>query len=175
MDFTQDHFRLFGLAPAFRVDMDALERAFRELQAKVHPDKHAHLSDTEKRLSMQWATRVNEAFQTLKKPLSRASYLLELRGHDVGHEKNTAMSPAFLMEQMEWREAVEEADRARDADEMEAIRHRLMAHAKEVEAEVARALDETHDDGVAADAVRRLMFIEKLRHDIEDALETLES
>ncbi|MDD5295673.1 MAG: Fe-S protein assembly co-chaperone HscB [Rhodocyclaceae bacterium] len=175
MDFTHNHFQLFGLAPAFRIDVDALEKSYRELQGRVHPDRYAHLPDTEKRLSMQWATRANEAFQALKKPLSRAIYLLELAGVDVAHQSNTAMSPAFLMEQMEWREAVEEAEQARDTDELEALRHRLMAHGKDVQAEAERALDDSHDLVAAADAVRRLMFIEKLRHDIEDALETLES
>lgn len=175
IDFSHNHFQLFGLPVCFGIDLDVLERTYRELQSRVHPDRHANLSDTEQRLSMQWATRVNEAFQTLKKPLSRAAYLLELRGCDVGRENNTAMSPAFLMEQMEWREAVEDARQARDCDELEALRHRLMDHATEVQAEAGRWLDDQRDDKAAADAVRRLMFLEKLRHDIEDALEVLES
>lgn len=175
MDFNHNHFQLFGLAPVFDLDMAALEQAYRDVQTQVHPDRFAHLSEAERRLSMQWATRVNEAFQTLKKPLSRASYLLELRGVDVARESNTAMSPAFLMEQMEWREAVEEAEQAGDAEELEALRHRLVTHGKAVQSEVACALDKTGDNHAAADAVRRLMFIEKLRHSIEDALEALES
>ena len=175
IDFTHNYFELFGLAPRFAIDVEALERTYRELQSRVHPDRYAHLADTEKRLSMQWATRVNEAFQTLRKPLPRARYLLELRGHDVAHESNTAMSPAFLMDQMEWREAVEEARSGANCDELEALRHRLMAHADEVMAEAATALDDTGENVAAADAVRRLMFLEKLRHDIEDALEQLDS
>lgn len=175
IDFSHNYFQLFGIEPAFHMDVEALERRYRELQGQVHPDRFAHMPDTEKRLSMQWATRVNEAFRTLKKPLPRAVYLLELAGVDVAHQSNTAMSSAFLMEQMEWREAVEEAEQGRDTDELEKLRHRLMAHGKDVQAEAERALDETHDHVAAADAVRRLMFIEKLRHDIEDALENLES
>ena len=175
IDFSHNYFELFGLEPRFALDVEGLERSYRELQSRVHPDKYAHLPDTEKRLSMQWATRVNEAFQTLKKPLSRARYLLELRGHDVAHESNTAMSPAFLMDQMEWREAVEEARAGANSDELEALRHRLIAHADGVLAEAALALDESEDHKAAADAVRRLMFLEKLRHDIEDALESLDS
>ncbi len=174
IDFSHNYFELFGLAPCFSIDGEALERAYRELQSRVHPDRYAHLSDAEKRLSMQWATRVNEAYESLKKPLPRARYLLELRGHDVAHESNTAMSPAFLMDQMEWREAVEEARASADSDELEALRHRLMAHADTVLAEAGAALDDERDDGVAADAVRRLMFLDKLRHDIEDALESLD-
>lgn len=175
LDFSQDYFQLFGFAPAFRIDGEALERAYRDLQGKVHPDRFAHMPDTEKRLSMQWATRVNEAFQTLKKPLPRAIYLLQLAGMDVAHHSNTAMASSFLMEQMEWREAVEEAEQAGDTDELESLRHRLMAQGKDVQTEIEKALDQSHDHAAAADAVRRLMFMEKLRHDIEDALESLES
>ncbi len=175
MDFTHNHFHLFGLEPKFRLELAPLEQAYLDLQNQVHPDKFAHLPETERRLSMQWATRVNEAFQTLKKPLPRACYLLELRGMDVARESNTAMSPAFLMEQMEWREAVEEAEQAGDCDELETLRHRLIAHGKEIQAEAAIALDDTRNDAAAADAVRRLMFIDKLRLSIEDALEKLES
>ncbi len=109
IDLTQDFFTLFGLHRRYAIDDAALEAAWHELQSQVHPDRHAHLSDVEKRLSMQWATRVNEGFRTLRQPLTRAQYLLELAGVDAGLETNTAMSPEFLMEQMEWREAVEEA------------------------------------------------------------------
>ena len=114
IDLKQDYFALFGLVPAFSIDMDRLEQAYIDIQARVHPDRFAHLSDTEKRLSMQWATHANEAFRTLKGPLTRGHYLLELRGVDPGFDTNTAMSPDFLMEQMEWREALGEATYAAD-------------------------------------------------------------
>jgi molecular chaperone HscB len=97
-EVQRDFFGLFGLAPVFRLDEAALESAYREVQTQVHPDRYAHLSDTEKRVSMQWATRVNEAYRTLRTPLLRACYLLQLNGVDPGLETNTAMLPAFLME-----------------------------------------------------------------------------
>ncbi len=84
MDFNADHFTLMGLPRAFRIDTAALDKRYRELQAEVHPDRFAHAGDAEKRLSLQWATKVNEAYQTLKKPLPRAKYLLHLADHDVG-------------------------------------------------------------------------------------------
>ena len=107
IDLTQDYFALFGLPRRYALDEGALEAAWHELQGRVHPDRHAHLSDFEKRRSMQWATRVNEGFRVLRKPLARAQYLLELAGVDAALETNTAMSAEFLMEQIEWREAVE--------------------------------------------------------------------
>ncbi|WP_341644680.1 Fe-S protein assembly co-chaperone HscB [Thauera sp. SDU_THAU2] len=174
IDLKQDHFSLFGLPRRYALDEAALEAAWHGLQSQVHPDRHAHLPDVDRRRAMQWATRVNEGFQTLKKPLARARYLLELAGVDVGAETNTAMSPEFLMEQMEWREAVEEA---RDAGEVEALEHlhmRLLRHARDVRGELARQLDTDHDYSQAADTVRRLMFIEKLQHEIDEALLALE-
>jgi molecular chaperone HscB len=105
LNFTADHFTLFGLARCQGVNTSRLESQFREVQAKVHPDRHAHGTDADQRLAMQWATRVNEAYQTLKTPLNRARYLLHLLGHDAQVESNTAMPVEFLMAQMgrRWR------------------------------------------------------------------------
>ncbi|MDP2852299.1 MAG: Fe-S protein assembly co-chaperone HscB, partial [Gallionella sp.] len=111
-DFEKNHFELFGLAPGYQLDLTQLEQSYHNIQAQVHPDKHVHLGDVERRLAMQWATHTNEAYQALRQPLSRARYLLQLHGVAGGEESNTAMSPAFLMEQMEWREAIGEAKAA---------------------------------------------------------------
>lgn len=174
-DFSQDYFSLFGLPRAYRVDAGKLDRAYHAMQGQVHPDRHAHLAETERRLSMQWATQVNEAYRTLKTPLLRAHYLLRLAGAETDHESNTAMPPAFLMEQMEWREAVAEARAAGDHHELEKLMQRLKRHGDGLRAEIERDLDANKDYPAAADALRRLMFIEKLEHEIEDALEALES
>ena len=88
-DFSQDYFALFGLKRAYRIDATQLDQAYHEMQGKVHPDRHAHLPETERRLSMQWATQVNEAYRTLKKPLLRAHYLLRLAGAETDHESNS--------------------------------------------------------------------------------------
>lgn len=175
IDLQQDFFALFGLPRRFRLDEAALEVAYHDLQARVHPDRFAHLPDSEKRRSMQWATRVNEAFRTLRKALTRATYLLELEGVDAGLHTNTAMSPAFLMEQMEWREAVEEARSVGDVGELEQLRHRLGQHARDVFDALTEQIDTRHDYAAAAETVRRLMFMEKLQHEIDDALEALET
>ena len=103
----QNHFELFELAPGYALDTAALESAYREIQARVHPDRFAHAGDAERRASMQWTTRINEAYRTLKSPVRRAKYLLELNGVDVAFETNTSMPPEFLMKQMELREALE--------------------------------------------------------------------
>lgn len=175
IDRHQDFFALLDQPRCFRLDVDALEAAYHELHVQVHPDRHAHLPDADKRRSMQWATRVNEAFVTLRKPLERARYLLELAGVDAALETNTAMSTAFLMEQMEWREAVEDARTAMAIDELETLFKRLRAHAGDVFDSLAVQFDDQHDYAAAAETVRRLMFIEKLQEDINDALEALEN
>jgi len=175
MDFNADHFSLFELPQVFRLDSLALDKRYREIQTQVHPDKFAQAGDSQRRLSLQWATRVNEAYQTLKKPLSRAQYLLSLAGHDVSAENNNAMSPEFLMEQMEWREAVAEARLAHDQDELEQLYHRVKHRMKKRYEQLAELLDDQHALAEAADRVRRLMFLEKLLFEIDDAMAALES
>jgi len=175
MDLTQDHYALFGLPRRFVVDTAELERLYHELQARVHPDKFAHAGDADKRLAMQWATQANEAYLTLKSPLKRAQYLLHLAGHDAQIERNTAMPTDFLVEQMEWREAVAEAREAADVAELGHLHHRMR---KEISAQydsLHQALDEREDHARAAELVRQLMFQEKLLHEIDDALEAVEA
>src|SRR5687767_2342346 len=117
----QNHFELFHLPQRFAVDPAALDAAYREVQNRVHPDKFTTATDTEKRVAMQWATRANEAYQTLKSPFRRAAYLCELNGIDLQTESNTAMPADFLMQQMEWREALEEARAENDLSALEAL------------------------------------------------------
>jgi molecular chaperone HscB len=174
MDFNADHFALFEQPRTFRQDASRLDKRYREIQSQVHPDKFAHAGDTERRISLQWATRVNEAYQTLKKPLSRAQYLLSLAGHDVGSGNNTAMSSEFLMEQMEWREAVSEARAMGDQDELEDLHRRVKHRMDKRFAELATLLDDRTDYAQAADRVRRLMFLEKLLFDIDEAIASLD-
>ena len=174
MDFNADYFSLFQLPRAFAMDGSELDARYREIQAQVHPDRFAHAGDHERRLAMQWATRANEAYQTLKKPLPRAKYLLQLAGHDVQAESNTVMPPEFLMEQMEWREAVMDARGGGDHHELERLFQRLQGEMAEHFAELGRLLDEVADYAGAVAMVRRLMFLDKLLFEIDDALASLE-
>ena len=175
LDLHQDYFALFGLAPAFDIDVERLEQAYLEIQGRVHPDRFAHLPDSAKRMSMQWATYANEAFRTLKNPLTRGHYLLELRGVDPAFDTNTAMSAEFLLEQMEWREALGEAKDAADEDVLEELARRIRSSSKALVDELGRQLDVKVDLDAAADTVRRMKFLEKLQHEINDALTALES
>jgi len=174
MDLTTDFFALFGLPKTFRLSLSELDSRYRDVQAQVHPDRFANAPEGERRLSMQWATRANEAYLTLKKPLERAKYLLELAGHDLQAESNTAMPADFLMEQMEWREAVMEARTGGDHHELEHLYQRLRGDIDGRYAEVAALLDDARDYALATDRVRRLMFLEKLLYEIDDALASLD-
>ncbi|MER2516296.1 MAG: Fe-S protein assembly co-chaperone HscB [Candidatus Accumulibacter phosphatis] len=170
MDFNTDHFSLFELPASFRLDAALLDRRYLEMQSRVHPDRFASAGDAERRLSLQWATRVNEAYQTLKKPLPRARYLLHLSDHDVGSENNVLMPTDFLIEQMEWREAVGEARLAGEHHELEHLHHRLQHDIAQRYDELAALFDDAHDLEQAADRVRRLMFIEKLLVELDEAM-----
>jgi molecular chaperone HscB len=174
VDFGTDYFTLFGLAPVFRIDSRVLDERFREVQARVHPDRFTHAGESERRVSLQWATRVNEAYQTLKNPLPRACYLLDRAGLGVDRENHAAMPSEFLTEQMEWREAVTEARQARQIDELEQLRHRVRQRMNRSYERLAGLIDDERDYAAAADGVRRLMFLEKLLAEIDDGLAALE-
>lgn len=108
LDFSKNHFELFGLPVGYRVDGDLLAERYRALQHRLHPDRYAAAGDREKRLSMQASARVNEAFQTLRDPLERARYLVSLHTGDNDGGKEMTQDMAFLAEQMELREALSE-------------------------------------------------------------------
>jgi molecular chaperone HscB len=173
--FSRDHFALFGLPRRQGLDELALEQTYRDVQGRVHPDKHAHLADVDRRIAMQWASKVNEAYLTIKSPLKRAEYLLRLLGHDPRIEHNTAMPAEFLMHQMELREAVSEASTAGDVASLDQMHRRIKKDMVDQHAALIQALDETHDFARGAEVVRQLMFQEKLLHEIDEALEIVEA
>ena len=165
------HFELFGLPAAFSIDELMLEKAYRDIQSQVHPDRFAHAGDAERRASLQWTTRVNEAFQTLKNPVSRARHLLELHGVDVAFETNTAMPPEFLVQQMELRERLEEA---KDASSLDGLRKEMSGIRKNLERDLAETIDAKKDYAAAAGLVRKLQFLHRLDDEIDAAHEGLE-
>jgi len=175
MDFSQTHYELFDLPQTYAIDRERLDAAYRELQNRVHPDRFAAQPEAEQRLAMQWATRVNEAYQTLRQPVNRGVYLLKLQGIDALEASNTKMAPAFLMQQMEWREAVEEARAGKRMAALDALSDELrMAH-RRIEAQLAELIDSAHDFEAASEAVRQLRFMDKLIAEVGDVYEELES
>jgi len=173
---SQNHYELFGLSTAFDVDLDALSERYRELQRTIHPDKYADASDQERRLSVQRAAQVNEAFRTLKDPLSRARYLLQLHGVDTDEETDTSMDAGFLMEQMELREGLEEARTAADPHReigrlLQHIDARMQEMIEELRWHFAGASPEALAE--ARDTVRRMQFIKRLKDEVEELEEEL--
>lgn len=162
-----------GLPVAFAIDAPQLERAYRDLQSRVHPDKFAAGSGADKRAAMQWATRANEAYRTLKEPVARARYLLALKGFDTGEETNTAMPADFLMEQMELREASATARAQRDAAALDELRSTLAASRAEMLRMLGRALDADHNYEAGCSMVRKLRFLDKLDEEVDESLEVL--
>lgn len=173
MNLSDDDFTLFGLPQRFALDRADLDQRWRRLQGEVHPDRFAAEGGAAQRVAMQWSVRVNEAYGRLKQPLQRAAYLCELRGAPIEAENNTAMPAAFLMQQMEWRESL---DDARNVAAVEA----LDAEVRQAEAalldELAGLLDERADPAdalQAAQRVRALMFVARFRDDIDRRLDSL--
>ena len=163
-EFSRNHFELLGLPLAYAVDSARLESGYRQLQSQVHPDRFAAAGEAERRVAMQWATRANEAYRTLRDPVDRARYLLHLKGYETGEETNTSMPPDFLMQQMEWRETVAQARSARDAKRLEKLRGEMLQM-------LARAIDKDANYDAGCSLVRKLRFLEKLEEEIDGALE----
>jgi molecular chaperone HscB len=164
-----DHFSLFALPVRFAIDAAALDRAYKEVQAKVHPDRFVSSSAAERRVAMQWATRANEAFAVLRSAPRRAAYLCELRGAPIDAESNTAMPREFMLRQMQWREALDEATHPIDASRVAGLHAELEQQRSWIASRVAAAIDERDDMPLAADLVRQWMFIERFGEDLERA------
>jgi len=170
----QNHYDLFQLPQQFTVDGAALDSAYREVQGRVHPDRFVNATDAEKRVAMQWATRANEAYQTLKHPQKRAQYLCELNGVDLQTESNTAMPMAFLMQQMEWRDELGEARAGKDMAALEGLDTQLRSERKARLVAVGQQLD-AGDFAAAAQGVRALMFLEKFGDEVSSAFDAIDA
>jgi molecular chaperone HscB len=140
----------------------------------VHPDRFAHAGDAERRASLQWTTRVNEAYRILKDPVQRAKHILELHGVDVAFETNTQMPTDFLMQQLELREELERATAGKDAGALDALRATLRSSKKSLEQQLEEAIDLRNAYAAAAGLVRKLMFLDRLDAEVDAAYEEVE-
>ena len=174
-DFSKNHFEFFGLPLSYALDTQVLERAYREVQREVHPDRFVTASDAEKRLAAQWATQANEAYRTLKSPLNRGRYFLKLKGIDTEEERNTAMPMEFLVQQMEWREAVVAAKAAKDEVTIDKLALKKHAEEKSLFTLLNTQLSDADEISNAKDTVRKLRFLEKLGEEIDDAVVAIEN
>ena len=169
-----NYFELFGLKPTFNIELATLESSYRKIQSETHPDRFVTASPTEKLVSMQQATFANEAYLILKKPANRAQYLLELQGITAISETNTAMSTEFLMQQMEWREATEDAIASKDIIALENLLSEIRIESKKLQLEITNFLDVKNEYIAATDATRKLIFLDKVSEDINREIEQLD-
>ena len=165
-------FALFGLPERFVLDAAQLDAKWKTLQGAAHPDRFATETAAAQRVAMQWAIRINEAYRRLKDPLARAAYLCALHGADVQAESNTAMPAAFLMQQMEWRDALSEAT---SLGEVDALSDEVAASRKATLASLRTQIDDAAavDWRAVAGIVRGLMFVDKFMSDIDKRVDAL--
>ena len=174
LDFSRNHFELFGLPVSYALDSARLDQAYRDIQAEIHPDRFAHAGEAEQRLAMQWATRVNEAYQTLRRPFERADYLLRLHGIHAMDANNTSMPTDFLVRQMEWREQLEDAKAGGDVAVLDRLEKALSDEARAFQARLGEEIDQRGDYPLAAETLRKLRFTDKLLAEVGEAYETIE-
>src|SRR3954470_10766378 len=166
-----NHFDLFNLEPAYAVNGAALEQAYRDLQALIHPDRYAQAGDAERLASLQLTTRVNEAYRTLKDPVQRAKHILEVHGVDVAFETNTQMPTDFLMQQLEMREELDTARAKKDFSFLDSLKAKLGKQKKSLENQIGESIDARKDYLAATDLVRKLMFLQRIDEEIDAAYE----
>jgi len=172
VNLQSNDFELFGLVPGFVQDRQAIDARWKELQREAHPDKFVAQGASAQRLAMQWSVRINEAYQRLKDPLKRAAYLCELNATPVNAENNTAMQTEFLMQQMAWREALDDASGTAELNDLaEQVRRTRHDQIQKIE----QLLDVEHDYPKAVQQVRSLMFIERFDRDVQARLEQTDS
>ena len=172
MNLQSTDFEIFNLPQRFALDTAALDDAWKTLQRQAHPDRHASDSAQQQRQAMQWSVRINEAYQRLKDPLRRAAYLCELAGAPINAENNTAMPAEFLVQQMQWRE---ELDDATTADSLRNLHQEVLQTRDAALANCESLIDQTQDFSKAAQQVRALMFIERFVKDIDTRLDQLDA
>lgn len=163
-------FVLFGVPARFAQDAAAIDARWKQLQREAHPDRFAAQGAAAQRVALQWSVRINEAYRRLRDPLRRASYLCELRGMPIQAESNTAMPADFLVQQMAWREALEDAS---TLAEVQALATQVAARRNDILSTLGEALDGAQDAARAVAQVRALMFIERFQEDIERQADTL--
>jgi molecular chaperone HscB len=168
---SENYFDFFGLSPQFSLDLAQLDQAYLAIQKEVHPDRHTQGSDSEQRIAMQMATLANTAHQTLKHPIQRGLYLCKLHGVEANLETNTAMPTAFLLQQMAWRDSLEES--TEDFDALDALATEVDSAYKVALVELAEAMDRTHNYQRAAELLRGLLFIDKFATELDDAIAAL--
>ena len=157
-------FELFDVPSCFAQERGALDARWKELQREAHPDRFSAQGGAAQRVAMQWSVRINEAYQRLKDPLKRAAYLCELHGAPIRAEENTAMSGPFLVQQMEWREALDEAD---DAASLQDLADEVQQAQQETLHALERTIDQQQDYATAVQQVRRLMFVLRFAQDVK--------
>ena len=168
---SENYFQFFGLSPQFSLDLAQLDQAYLAIQKEVHPDRHTQGSDSEQRIAMQMATLANTAHQTLKHPIQRGLYLCKMHGVEANLETNTAMPTAFLLQQMAWRDSLEES--ADDFDALDALATEVDSAYKAALVDLAEAMDRTHNYQRAAELLRGLLFIDKFATELDDAIAAL--
>lgn len=171
IDFARNYFELFGLPPRYRFDPGSLERAYRQLQSEVHPDRFAGAGDAQKRVALQSSAHVNEAYRALRDPVERAQYVLKLHGIDALAETDTALPFDFLERQLERRETAEAAVVAHDVRALAALVAEIRDEVADREVMLAKTLDDDQAYAAARMRVRELKFLQKLTSDLDAMLE----
>lgn len=160
-------FQIFNLPIRFQIDLKQLEKHYFDVQKRIHPDRFASASEGEKRIAQQWTTMINDAYQKLLDPVKRAELICALKGHPVDAERSGGIDEAFLLDQLERREAIAEANEAQDEAALERLRETIETEKNERLHRVEILLDEQSDAVLAAEEIKKIMFLNRQLQDFE--------
>ena len=163
------YFNLFQLEPSFNIDTEALEQTYRALAARFHPDKFTSASAFEQKQAVMMSSTINDAYRTLKSPIDRAAYLLKSQNIDADAPEHTSFSPEFLMQQMEWRETLMDAQMEQNHDTIRALDQEIQEVQNNLYQDLQQAFEQ-QDYESAAQWVRHGRFLNKLRNEIASIL-----
>lgn len=170
----QNHFELFNLPVQFTIDRQALDKAYKEIQSLVHPDRFVTATEAEKRTAMQWAAMANDAYHILRNPIKRGVYLCELNGCNLQAETHVSMDPEFLMQQIEWRESLESARENKDIPQLEKLDEEQRT-LRDRQLKIIENFLGNRQFDTAAQEIRKMMFLEKFNEEISLAFDELDS
>ncbi|MDH5423869.1 MAG: Fe-S protein assembly co-chaperone HscB [Gammaproteobacteria bacterium] len=172
--FSKNYFEIFNLPASFDVDINLLTSVYRNLQKEVHPDRFVSSGERQSRMAVQMASLINQAFDTLKSPVSRAHYLLKLAGMDIDHEQDTSMDMSFLMEQIELREQIESVRSHSDPlSEVDRLLKQVKEQMKTVMQSFAAAYQQKSFDN-AHELSRKMQFLNKNIQELDDVAVAIE-
>lgn len=164
---NSNYFQIFNIPESCDLNLEALAEEYRKQQGEVHPDRFANADEAEKLRAVQLSSYLNEAYETLKSPLRRSAYLLSLHGKDVEQVKQSDLGMDLLMEQIQFREKLDEMPKDESAlADLEKLKTEVQIKLQQQQQKFS-ATFKLNDFDAAKKIYHQLQFLYKLAAEID--------